>query len=99
MKSAAVSGVVYSRESRELPRSLAITVAENSVTKDSPNTVMPGVICWISNRLTGTLACIAVSNNSKTRGKPNPKHRFSGSRTISLALRPAKVIMRTIPPP
>ena len=38
-------GVVYKRWSRELPRSLAMMVAENKVMNDRPKTVMPGVRC------------------------------------------------------
>ena len=43
MKSVALSGVVYSLVRRELVLSLEISCAENSVMKERPNTVMPGV--------------------------------------------------------
>ncbi len=51
IKSNPVSGVVYSLCKRALSRSFAISVAENRVINDSPNTVMPGVSVSISNRL------------------------------------------------
>jgi hypothetical protein len=43
MKSQPDRGVVYSLCKNALSRSLAISVAENRVMNDSPNTVMPGV--------------------------------------------------------
>ena len=56
MKSSGVMGVVYSRWSKLLPRSLEMTVAVKRVIKDRPKTVTPGVKCPISNSGTGILA-------------------------------------------
>ena len=93
IKSNPVSGVVYNLCKRALSRSFAISVAENRVINDSPNTVMPGVSVSISNRLTGILACIALSRTSKTKGNPRPKPRLIGSRKISFEHLLANVII------
>ena len=80
IKSIPVSGVVYRRCKNALSRSFAIKVAEKSVIKDNPNTVIPGVKVLISNKLAGIFACMALSKASKIKGNPKPNVILSGSR-------------------
>lgn len=56
MKSDGESGEANRRIKNEVLRSLAISIPEKRERNDSPKTAIPGVMLWISNRLTGMLA-------------------------------------------
>ena len=99
IKSQPVSGVVYNLCKSALSRSFAMSVAENKVIKDSPNTVIPGVKLFISNKCTGIFACMVLRSTSNTNGKPNPNPRLIGSRKISFVHRFAKVNILILRPP
>jgi hypothetical protein len=90
---------VYNLCKNELSRSLASKVAENSVIKESPNTVIPGVKLAISNKLTGTFDWITLSISNNTTGNPRPNAKFKGSLRISFTQRFANVSILIQPPP